>query len=309
MPGLQVCTILTGCRAGLSGVGAGEFGFAEGLAVDSDPHSASLHDVYVTDIDSYRVEKFSPSGRFLLMFGAGVNASARARGEASSEDVCPVRRGDRCVGGVPGSGDGQFDFRVEGDFIAVGSTGVVYVGDHNRVQEFSPDGVYLAQISLVPVVAGEGEAGGTLALAVNAQGDLYVIRYGIRGVQEYTPQGALVQTIDGEAALERNESPTPSMTVDARGDLFLDYRVVERESGVELHHMLEYGPSGSLLASFDAGKPDGLHGLAFGDAIHRLYIVAAVADMADYMRVRSLEPPGPVSPLLPSFSLLPWPFD
>jgi len=295
---LQTCRAPAPCFQGIYGAGAGELGFAEGVAVDNVAGSASDHDVYVVDVDSYRVEKFSPTGRFLAMFGGQVNASARERGETSGEDVCPVRPGDRCTAGAVGSGPGEFDFRVEGDFIAVGATGVVYVGDHNRVQEFDADGRYESQLALVPSVPGGGEEGGTLALAVDPAGDVYAVRYGIKGVQRYTPQGALALTLDAQAEPEDDESPTPSMALDPEGHLFLDYHLHEQ------HHMLEYARSGEELASFDAGMEDGVHGMAFGDRAGRLYVVAAIAD--EVVDVRIVTPPVPRSALFSSFRTLPW---
>jgi len=299
---LQTCATISRCHAGLDGTGAGEFHFAEGLAVDNDPASPSHHDVYAVDVDSYRVEKFSPTGRFLLMFGRGVNAGARERGESSGEDICPVRPGDVCTAGQEGAGDGQFDFRVEGNFVAVGVDGTVYVGDHNRVQEFDPNGSYRSQFALAPAVSGGGEEGGTLALAVDASGDVYVLRFGIRGVQKYTPQAQLVQTLDEEAPPEGAETTTPSLTLDPEGHLFLDYHLGNT------HRMFEYAPSGVLVASFDAGPSegpdgfDGLHGLAYADKLGRLYMVNANAPTA---RVRIVDPPPSTGNLLSGFDILP----
>lgn len=302
VPALQTCSTAASCHAGLDGTGAGEFRFAEGLAVDNDPASPSHHDVYAVDVDSYRVEKFSPTGRFLLMFGGGVNASARERGESSGEDICPIRPGDVCTAGQEGSGDGQFDFRDEGNFVAVGADGTVFVGDHNRVQEFNPNGSYRSQFALVPAVPGGGEAGGTLALAVDASGDVYALRFGLGGVQKYTPQGQLVQTLDEEAPPEDAETTTPSMTLDPEGYLFLDYHLAN------VHRMLEYAPSGVLVASFDVGPSegpdglDGLHGLAYADRLGRLYVVNANAPTA---RVRIVDPPPPTDEVFSGFDILP----
>ena len=67
---LQTCT--TACEGGRSGSAAGEITPA-GVAVDNDPSSASFHDLYVTDTRGSRVEKFTPAGEFLLMFGKGVD--------------------------------------------------------------------------------------------------------------------------------------------------------------------------------------------------------------------------------------------
>jgi tripartite motif-containing protein 71 len=294
---LQTCTVATGCLAGIRGDGAGQVSFAEGIAVDNDPLSSSHGDVYVVDISDHRVEKFSSTGRFLLMFGGHVNASAHARGEAAGEDVCPVRPGDECTEGDAGAGRGEFEFRVEGNFISVGPTGTVYVGDRNRVEEFSPGGSYRSQVQLYPRLVGEGEAGSTIALAVDSTGDLYVIRNGVSGIQEYTPQGELLTTLNAEAGRENNESPTPAFTLGPNGQAFVDYNEQEQ------HRVLEFDSNGAELASFDEGMADGLHGLAYGDIAGKLYIVSA-----GETRVRIVTPPPLTSSVLSAFEILPWLF-
>jgi hypothetical protein len=69
---LQTCTTL--CQKGLEGSGAGMFGFEEigGVAVDNELISPSYGDVYAVDRGNFRVEKFGPTGNFMLMFGGGV---------------------------------------------------------------------------------------------------------------------------------------------------------------------------------------------------------------------------------------------
>jgi hypothetical protein len=74
------------------------------VTVDNDPLSPSYGDVYVVDWENFRVEKFGPLGEFLFSFGS------------------------------QGTGNGQFEWDYEGDFIAVGPGGSVYVGDKARVQ-------------------------------------------------------------------------------------------------------------------------------------------------------------------------------
>jgi DNA-binding beta-propeller fold protein YncE len=292
----QTCTAASGCFAGLKGTGAGEFGFAEGVAVDNDRHSSSHHDAYVVDISHARVEKFSSTGRFLLMFGRQVNQSAQRRNEAAGEDVCPVRRGDRCRAGTAGPGAGQFDFQVEGNFIAVGSQGTVYVGDLNRIEEFDPQGAYTSEVKLTPQPP---EGGGTIVLAVDPAGNMYTARQGVSGVQEYTPQGRLEQTLNEGAQVEELEGPTPNIALGPPGLVFLDYHA----NGV--HQLLEYEGSGLLAASFDLGMEDGLHGLAYGDATGKLYIVNTNNNLAPALaRVRIITPPRLASSVFQSFAIL-----
>ncbi len=290
---LQTCH--TRCFAGSGGAGMGQLGFAEGVAIDNDPLSPSYGDVYVVDIGNHRVEKFTPAGEFLLMFGGAVNETAQKNGERAAEDLCPVHPGDKCKAGAVGSGEGQFEFPVEGSFIAVGSNGAVYVGDRNRVQQFSSGGFYQSQVKLLPEpeATGSYEVGGTSGLAVNAAGDLYVIRNGIIGVNEYEPSGRLLLTLDEQGEPAYPEGPTPTLTLDSTGDVFID----DEANGQ--HRIDEYDAMGAKLASFDAGMEGGLHGIAFGDRMGELYVVDTNSNVTPLLaRVRIVSPPdpGPFSP-------------
>jgi DNA-binding beta-propeller fold protein YncE len=293
--GLGTCTAASGCSPGTGGAGAGQLSFSEGIAVDNDPRSPSYNDVYVIDIFNHRVQEFSPTGRFLLTFGGNVNKTAFKHKDVADEDVCPVAPGDECGEADAGRGNGEFEFHVEGNFITVGPNGTVYVGDRNRIEAFGADGVYQSTLTLTPKIQDAGEQGGTVAIAVDEDGDLYVVRNGISGVQEYTPQGVLLRTFNAQARPENSESPTPALTVDPEGDLFLDYNVEEQ------HRVLEFDAAGVEVASFDEGMPDGLHGLAYGDLTSELYIVSA-----GIPAVRVLTPPQPESLLFPTLKILPW---
>ncbi len=295
---LQTCD--TRCFAGFGDAGMGQLGFAEGVAVDNNQLSPSYGDVYVVDIGNHRVEKFTPAGEFLLMFGGEVNETAHNNGERADEDLCPVNPDDRCNTGRVGPADGQFEFPVEGSFIAVGSDGTVYVGDRNRVQRFSPAGTYQSQVKLLPEpeATGSGEVGGTSGLAVNAAGDLYVIRHGIVGVNEYEPSGRLQRTLDEQGESAYPEGPTPTLTLDSTGDVFID----DEANGQ--HHIDEYDAMGAKLASFDAGMEGGLHGIAFSDRMGELYVVDTNSNVTPLVaRVRIVSPPDP-GPFAPTGSEL-----
>jgi hypothetical protein len=259
----QTCTAV--CFAGIEGPGAGQFGTqAEGVAVDdsTNPLDTSVGDVYVVDVRNQRVEKFSPSGAFLLMFGGEVN-------EATKGDVCAA--GEKCQAGTPGSTNGQFELGGRaGAYIAVGPTGTVYVGDQGRIQEFSPEGAYLSQITLV----GGGSPNPTIALVVDSAEHVYVRSAEISGVQEYDSAGTLINTLDA-AGLPL------ALAVDSSGDLFVD-------DGEDFaHHILEYDPAGNEMASFDAGAEGGSRGIAFDGTAGVLYVLNRVA-------VRLVAPPAPV---------------
>jgi hypothetical protein len=210
------------CFLGLEGPGAGQFQFPEGVAVDNSPTSPSRGELWVVDIGDHRIEKFSPDGRFLLEIGNGVNDVTHQQGYPSVENRCPVNAGDICGPGSedPSKGPGELEFPVEGDFIAVGPSGTLYVGQRNSVMEFTPRGHYKTVVKLTPSPRREigREAGGVSALAVNDTGDIYVVRHGVTGVREYSPSGKAMQTLepglgpaDPEAQPPRSR-PTPTMT-------------------------------------------------------------------------------------------------
>jgi DNA-binding beta-propeller fold protein YncE len=284
-PGVQVCTRT--CVPGVYGAGAGQFGFAEGIAADDDPASLSYGDLYVVDISNHRVEKFSPAGAFLLMFGGEVNQSARERHETAGEDICPVRPGDICSAGTRGSGPGQFEFPVEGHLVAVGADGTVYVGDRSRVEEFAPNGSFESQVKITnPVVSGPGEAGGVSGLEVNAAGDLYVIRIGVRSVNEYEPSGRLMRSIDPQARAENSEGPTPVAALDAAGDTFIEHEG-EREGEYDI---TELDPTGATLATLATKMQGGLHGIAYDNQTGLLYVLEL---QSHEVPVIVFEPPDP----------------
>jgi tripartite motif-containing protein 71 len=278
---LQTCT--KRCFRGFQGSGVGELAFAEGVAVNDDPASQSYGDVYVVDIFNHRVQVFTPTGRFVMMFGAGVNKTAHSRHDVEDEDICPVHPNDRCGAGAQGVTGGQLEFPVEGHFIDVGLTGTVYIGERNRVQEFAPNGTYLSQVALPrPETGEEGEAGGVSGLAVDAAGDLFVIRIGVRGVNEYEASGKPLRTFDEQEEPENPEGPVPVVALDSAGDVFVDY------NGTGEHRFDEYDPAGAMLATFGIGIQGGLHGVAYGDAVRGLYVL----ETGEFVGVRIVPVPA-----------------
>lgn len=285
---LQTCQ--SDCHAGLEGPGAGQLQFAEGIAVDNQPASPSRGDVYIVDIGNHRVEKFSPTGRFLLMFGGGVNQTAKGQHEQANENLCPVKPGDVCGAGSEGPAPGQLQMTVEGSFIAVGPKGIVYLGQHNRILKYAPNGRYLAQIPLKPIPpapAGAREPGGVSALALDAAGDLYVVRNGIIGVSVYQPDSStLLRTLDESKEPALPEGPTPAITVDPEGQVFIDIHQHKQ------HRIDEYNPDGIRTAIFDQHQQDALHGITYNPHNHKLYLININNQTSPHTaHIRILTPP------------------
>lgn len=148
---------------------SGFFGSATSIPYPlADPWSVAVDDstgdVYVTDAPDNRVEKFSSTGMFILMFGKEVDKtkSAPLSGASQEEkDVCTeveVELGAECQKGVAGSTPGAFASNGA-MFVAVDnstepsdpSKGDVYVADFiehggtgNRVSKFNSSGALIS---------------------------------------------------------------------------------------------------------------------------------------------------------------------
>src|SRR6188768_516380 len=102
------------CHIGISGAGVGQFDHTVGgIAVDANG------DVWVADLANHRIEKFSPSGDFLLMVGGQVD-----KGPNNPGNLCTaafITSGDACGAGVAGGGSSEFESSVTvGTALAVG---------------------------------------------------------------------------------------------------------------------------------------------------------------------------------------------
>jgi DNA-binding beta-propeller fold protein YncE len=269
----QTCT--TACRPGLTGSGVGQFSGVQGVAVDGNG------DVYVVDSENHRVEKFGPDGKFLLMFGKGVNVT-------STGDVCEGKPGEECGPGQQGLEPGELFFSPS---IAVDPSGTVYVGDYGRVEEFSEAGEFVGQF---PVA--EGVPVGSLA--ANASKEVYLVYltgFGVTGVHRYDTFGN--ETGD---SLDAEGSPQ-AVTLGRNGEVFVDNGSDEAPEP----HLFEYDSAGNELASFDSGREGGSRGIAFRNAVDRVYVLSMEA-------VHLLAPPAPgpvvagesVSELLPGSATL-----
>jgi YD repeat-containing protein len=177
---LEVCK--TGCKAGISGSGNGQFHEPSGLTIDSQGN------VWVADEDNSRIEEFSSTGTYLSQFGS------------------------------LGSGNGQLK---EPSDVAI-SEGDLYVVDklNNRVEEFSPTGVYLAQFGSFG--AGHGQFSEPIAIVTNGtSGDLYVTDGNNSRVQEFSPAGKFL-TEFGEWGAETAQFISPrGLAITPTGNLYI----------------------------------------------------------------------------------------
>jgi NHL repeat len=137
--GFETCTVASDCKAGTTGAEGGMMDNPQGIAVDQD-----TGDVYVTDRDNLRVQRFDSDGSFERAFGWDVTT-----GGPETFEVCDSAAD--CKAGDTGAGAGQFaaspvSYRVavsppDGDL----ATGSVFVADapNRRVQQFDLDGDFV----------------------------------------------------------------------------------------------------------------------------------------------------------------------
>ena len=166
--GFEICTAESGheCQQGTSGGAAGAMNLPVAVAVD-DSGGPADGSVYVVEQNSYRVDRFTEAGAFVLTWGRQVNLT-------SGGNVCTAASGDTCLPGIP-SGTatttpatptpaGVFGNWVTTGYahdIAVDGSGLVYVSDPwainpwagccaegsqtGRIQIFNAQGMFVAQ--------------------------------------------------------------------------------------------------------------------------------------------------------------------
>ncbi len=150
--GGDICTVASKdeCQFPQGSSEPGGFEDAESVAVDNDPESPDDGDVYVADVANDRVQEFTASGEFVLMFGKDVN-------ETTGGNVCTEEeiKNDnvKCKAGVPGNEAGAMN---RPHAVAVdSSSGNVYVAEwgsgggvveNDRVDEFTATGEFVLTV-------------------------------------------------------------------------------------------------------------------------------------------------------------------
>ncbi|HEU4907059.1 MAG TPA: hypothetical protein VFT19_13230, partial [Solirubrobacterales bacterium] len=241
---LEVCT--TVCQAGVKGDGAGQLSGPRGVAV------GPAGGVYVYEAPlgtpNKRVQKFSPTGEFLLMFGGEVD-------KTSGADVCgkaDVEGGDECGAGVPGTGPGEFSSGSVGNYIAYSPTdNEILVGDKDRVQAFNLDGTYKDQIDFEGALAefDEKEVGG---LAVGPAGNLYLTFPFTDDVHEISADGS--EVLGSFPVPAHTFGAVMAVAVDGEGNVY----AVDNSESVSVRQFVRgYDAAGNqLLPTEEEEAPD-----------------------------------------------------
>jgi tripartite motif-containing protein 71 len=176
---------------GSQGSGPGQFNYPLGVAVDSSGN------VYVTDGENNRVQKFTSNGTYLTQWSSYVSSIAvDSSGNVYVNDYLNrrVQKLDSSGSfitqwGSRGSGPGQFDSPFG---VAVDSSGNVYVADNgnSRVEKFTSSGLFITTWGSKG--SGLGQFYGPSWVAVDSYGNVYVTDSGFSAVphvQKFTGDG------------------------------------------------------------------------------------------------------------------------
>jgi phosphodiesterase/alkaline phosphatase D-like protein len=269
-------------------------------AVDNST-GGSKGDVYVTDPINHRVEKFDPSGNFVLMFGKDVD-------QTTGGNVCTALSGHTCQAGRSGSGPGEFEVP---NFVAVdGSSGVsagdVYIGDTGgeAVSKFDSSGNLISSWGTGGQLSGISPLNG---IAADPSGNLFILSeptaswYEQDGTFHSTfayprgtyPAGLAVDAedhlykADGEPQVTKftntgenlgepdTRNDAAGLTVDtSSNDLF----VVQRgEGGFVNRYALNCGQACAPVESFGTGNLSGPMGIAIDGSSGTVYVANSTA--------------------------------
>lgn len=237
------------CQAGIAGAGRGQLNGPSGLALDSDG------DIYVFDSDNRRVQKFSPSGEFLLMFGSGVNKTkVDAAAPEAQRNICPVDPADVCQAGVSGDGPGQLDSTV-GDSIAYSPSegGTILVGDKGGIHIFDLNGSFIKPIPFSGPLAtlAEKQVNG---LDVDKDANIYISLDATEDLYKLDPAGVPLDPGQPQPSTSSFDAENPlGVAVDVEGNVY----AIDDPPGVfVVPRVLKYAPGGEKLVPTGSGEAD-----------------------------------------------------
>ncbi|HYP56605.1 MAG TPA: hypothetical protein VEQ41_09965 [Solirubrobacterales bacterium] len=222
-----------------------------GLAVDPSG------DVYVFEFFNRRVQKFSSSGEFLLMFGADVNQTKVGEGASGAQrNVCTDASGDTCQAGTSGEGTSQLDATL-GDYIdySPAEGGTILVGDKGGIQVFDTNGIHKKTIlfsGALSALAGKQVNG----LDVDKDANIYITLDATEDVYKLSPTGVPLDPGKPGSSSFKAEEPL-GVAVDVEGSV---YAIDDPEGFVGAPpYVLKYSAAGAKLvptaAEEGAGTP------------------------------------------------------
>jgi DNA-binding beta-propeller fold protein YncE len=239
---------------GSSGSGAGQLGWAYGLAV------AGGH-VYVAENVNQRVQEFSTTGEFVRQFdekGSGNGKSNQPYGIAAApgtgnlyvseaggsrvQEFSPTG-GFVAAFGSAGSGNGQFG-ALSPQGVAAGPSGRVLVADtaNNRVQEWAGGEAPSYLASITHYENSEIRFRSPNAVAVDPAGNIWVADSGNQRLVEFNAARKYVRQFGEEGSGPGQFQGIGGIATNAAGDVYV--------SDPGNYRVQEFGPAGEFLRAF-----------------------------------------------------------
>jgi len=285
---------------GTSGTGDGQFDQPRGMAFDSSGN------VYVTDFDNHRVQKFTSSGTFITKWGNSETGDGQfnyPRGIAvdGSGDVyvtdyssIPIQKFTSSgtfitKWGGSGSGDGHFSVPEE---IAIDGSGNVYVADKNnhRIQKFNSTQTFLGWWGRDDLEytgwhgpgsprigvsgTGDGQFDQPWGIAVDNSGNVYVTDSGNHRIQKFSSSGTFLAKWGSIGSGDGQLQVPLGIAVDSSGNVY----VADRNN----HRIQKFTSSGAFLTKWGTyGSGDGQFKFMRGvevDTLGNIYVSDAGND-------------------------------
>ena len=250
---------------------AGYLDDPQGVAIDQ-----VTGDVYVSDQDNIRIQKFTAAGEFVYMLGNSVNQT-----DATSK-ICP-RPGmpaDVCEVGVAGTGDGDFGSTMEGHPAVDPNTQDLWVPDvggtsNRRMQKFDKDGAFLLKFGGNGTGIGLFGTGTPNHVAVDDASRIYVLDDSQDQIERFNSDGTGGAVFAGP---ELSGSPEPGrIAIDHNGPGSADdsIYVVKPNGSANNSEVKELDENGTLVDTHmeNSGIPvtNAAGGLALNPADGRIY--------------------------------------
>jgi sugar lactone lactonase YvrE len=285
---------------GTGSEGDGEFIEPEGIAADASGN------VYVTDWGR-RIQKFTPDGQFITKWGEpgpgdGEFSGLRSIAIDASGNVYVTESGNNRVQkftpegqfitkwGSEGSGNGEF---IEPRGITADASGNIYVVDagNNRIQKFTPEGQFITKWGSygqgdgefdfvmddnVPIAQIEGD------IAVDVNGNVYVIDVGNHRIQKFTSDGQFITKWGQGGPGDANIHFPRGIAIDASGNVCLiDFHRPGIQKFTSEGQFIElFGEGGS-----DPGQMNGPYDLCIG-LNQRIYVTESANNRIQVFSLR-----------------------